>query len=82
MKPTIENAPKLFADTAKKFDQLCEFHSILEYIEESKTREELKEILKLKTFEYFLFGFGGSHLWVRQIIREEIGQQVIFVDFN
>jgi Golgi nucleoside diphosphatase len=81
MKATIENPVQCFADESKKLEQLSEFNEILKDIFDFKNEEQLRKGFKSRTFEYFIFGFGGSHMWVKQIIRGEVKQQVLFVEF-
>jgi hypothetical protein len=38
-------------------------------------------LLNNREFKHFMFGFGGYHFWVKQIINDEPKQQVLFVNF-
>lgn len=60
-----------------------QFVEILSEITESPTEYDLRvNISKLPKYTHFLIGFGGHHMWVKQIINGEAVQQVIFVKFD
>ena len=60
---------------------LFEFNRFLTLIVNCKNEDELRRRFRLEISDYFLFGFGSSHMWVKQIIDGEPKQQLIFVQF-
>lgn len=88
MKCTIENAPQPLPVDLENYEMLIEFHEFLMIIAKIKTngfaRATLHENIhdKIHRPDYFIYGFGGSHFWVKQIVNNVIGKQIIFVELN
>ena len=80
MKAIIEN-PLDMSNFAVNMRISIEFTAIITLITRSKTETELRgKVNNFKTkSEFFLWGFGLSHMWVKQIIDGDPKQQVIFV---
>jgi len=80
MKAIIENPVKLINENVQ-----VEFIAILNAITESETRMELSTrltvIRNMIGIKEFAYGFGSSHMWVKQVIEYTPKQQVIFVEF-
>lgn len=86
MKATIENPVNIREDLAyvgdeKYFNILAEFNLLLTRINGAENVKQLKSFLSLDKYNYFKYGFGGSHMWVKQVINGQPKQQVIFVQF-
>lgn len=84
MKVTVENPIKILKGFAWENiynSTLLEFNLLLTRICNSENGEQLRSSTTLDNYEHFLFGFGGSHMWVKQIVDGEPKQQVIFVQF-
>ena len=96
MKAIIENPIKLNKEEigikthrnedAVKLEVTIEFTSIVNTIALSENHDQLQRnmsMINMTTLSghYFLYGFGSSHMWVKQIINGEPKQQVIFVAF-
>lgn len=87
MKATIEN-PVAFYDEQNFSQSLMEFARITQDIatarDESELRANLDYSLKLGQINNFKYGFGSSHLWVKQLSRDrkETREQVIFVNYE
>jgi len=56
-----------------------EFNEIISCIVDSTSEVGLRALLPIMPL-HFKIGFGGSHMWVKQIIGGEPKQQVIFVN--
>lgn len=58
-------------NTIKRFNWLnqieLEFVDILNEIQRYKTFEELKRNFGYNKYTYFEYGFGGAHMWVKQL---------------
>lgn len=86
MKAIIEN-PVQFYDERNFSQSLMEFARITQDIatagDESELKANLDYSLKIGQINNFKYGFGSSHLWVKQLSRDrkETKQQVIFVEF-
>lgn len=59
-----------------------EFLSLLNIINMATSKEQLELFFEFQKLEYFMVGFGGSHMWVKQLINGDAKQQVIFVKFE
>jgi len=88
MKAIIENGISRDNKSEKSFNEACiELVLILNKIMESENEKELRQNITiinggLYDLIYFIIGFGGSHMWVKEL--DENGcpkQQVIFVEF-
>lgn len=81
IEPTMSHSPNTF------YLALDYFNQILNAITTSNTREEFRQTMEdninLEQMEkhYFKYGWGSSHFWVKQIVKGEVAQQVIFVEF-
>lgn len=81
MKAIIENSVKLWADPSTKIDQIEELNEIIDCIVSSPKEDFLRYKISKLFFKHFAIGFGSSHMWVKQVIRNEVKQQVLFVEF-
>ena len=84
MKAIIEKA--LNTENTESNLRICiEFAAIVNLILNAKDENVLRDVFKdpeiRKRTIHFTFGFGGGHMWVKQIIDGEPKQQVIFVEF-
>lgn len=85
MKAIIENSLQVYGN----FDLiLLEFSRIIQDITESRNEKELRLNLKISKglgqTSNFKFGFGSSHVWVKQInpIYNKLnGERIIFAEF-
>lgn len=85
MNAIVENTPTTHFEifNKKEIREIQEeFLSILSLIVNSTTEEQLREIFSKYPLDYFMIGFGGSHMWVKQLINGESKQQVIMVKFE
>ena len=82
MKGIVENSIKFWANPQTKIKQCEEMNDIIDCIVNSNNEHELRTKIKKEKYEHFLIGFGGSHMWVKQLIRNQANQQIIFVDFE
>lgn len=86
MKATIENPIQFFNETIFN-ETLMQFARILQDITTAKDIDEMRANLDyskhLRQTSNFLYGFGGSHLWVKQIHPDSKAalSQIIFVEF-
>ena len=81
MKAIIENPVKvLFLQEAYE-EALLEFNLILTRICNAENSDQLRSSMNLDRFRHYKFGFGGGHMWVKQVINGQPKQQVIFVQF-
>lgn len=78
MKAEIQNTLQV---SEHNTDLLLEFNEILSCIIDSTSESGLRAMMSIR-LNNFLYGFGGSHMWVKQIIDGEVKQQVLFVDFT
>lgn len=73
----------IFIGSERYSNYLFEFNRLLTLICNSKNEEELRRNFRLEpNSDYFLFGFGSNHMWMKQIIDGEPRQQVLFVDLR
>jgi hypothetical protein len=80
MKATIENFIQYNSNISIK-ELLLQFNDILEVINESENERELTNgISKLFTTYYlnFSYGFGSSHMWVKQ---DGVSERLLIVNF-
>jgi len=67
-------------------EALFQFNELIRVIKKSKNRYDLlKNLDSLNLSEidtYFKYGFGGSHFWVKQKIKEDLTDRIIFVRFD
>ena len=85
MKAIVENPVKVenFWTLSEKADVYSQFARILNIITKSKNERDLRLLMGSRQGIYpdFEFGFGGSHMWVKQKnCGRMIGSQVIFVE--
>ena len=84
MKAIIENPINLIGAASMDLAIYSEYHLILNMILSAQSKEVLRE--KFNDFDqddlmYFTYGFGGSHMWVKQLDwNSKVKQQVIFVE--
>lgn len=84
MKAIVENTPTTYFEifTKKEIRELQEeFLSILSLINNSDTESRLRDVFSKYPLDYFKVGFGGSHMWCKQLINGLPKQQIIFVQF-
>jgi len=87
MKVTIKNPVAFYCD--QNYSQsLMEFAMIIQDIatarDENEIRANLDYSLKIGRINNFKYGFGGSHMWVKQLSedRKETKQLVILVNYE
>ena len=71
-------------DTITDLALLAEFNKLLIVTTNAQSEQVLRHYMKLE-FEKsknFKYGFGASHMWVKQIVKGELcGGRIIFVEF-
>lgn len=66
MKATIETFLRTnFAKHPEEIEQ--EFMQLLKTVMIADSETDLRNALKFKRFNYFIFGFGSSHFWAKQV---------------
>jgi hypothetical protein len=87
MKAIIENFV-LFVNVGTEMGQdnyltaLSEFNIILTFIKMSCGKENLRSFLKDQSLNYFVYGFGSSHMWVHQVVDgEPLKDRLMIVEF-
>lgn len=78
MEAIIENKILLLDENNNELFQ--EFNEIVGCINDAINYNGLEAMMPIQP-KFFKYGFGGSHMWVKQIINGEPRQQVLFVKF-
>jgi len=82
MKAIVENQVNFSSHRKAIQDDFCEILSIIGSCDsEKELRKVIAMELEVGEWDNFKVGFGGSHMWVKQIIDGDPKQQVIFVEF-
>ena len=82
MKLTIENQINTTGKKSVDNQIKDELFMFIQIITNCNTEAGLRHFIRGgNNFTHFMYGFGGGHLWVKQIIDGEPKQQVIFVQF-
>ena len=81
MKAIIENQIQLFLNSSEINTVIFrEFNEIIGCILDAISETGLRAMMPSNPI-HFHYGYGSSHMWVRQMISGESKQQVIFVEF-
>ena len=80
---TFETTLKTVSPDRNNYGLVSEFNVLQHAILNCPNIDELRlRLSKFEQFSYFVFGFGASHFWVKQIGHEMSSERVIFVTFN
>ena len=81
MKAIIEN-PIQFTNAPNYYATLDEYGDLLQVILNAKDELDLVAELSTKKYDNLIYGFGSSHFWVSQKLKnKDLVKRIIFVEF-
>lgn len=60
---------------------LSEFNGIIDCITNAPNEDFLRFKINKRSYNHFLIGFGGHHMWTKQLVNNKPTKRILFVEF-